>query len=108
MTELIFKWLDFNVQTIFADTISIFLGSIVYIYIICRLIMSSNDKIKLEQGLFRFLSTTYRAVRWAEVFREMKAISSLLPVVSASVNCKFCEQIPAPFKHNRSTQWILD
>lgn len=103
MTELIFKWLDFNVQTIFADPLSI-----VYIYIIYRLIMSLNDKIKLEQRLFRFLSTTCHAVRWAEVFREMKAISSLLPVVSASANCKFREQIPAPFKHNRSTQWILD
>lgn len=92
MSELIFKSLDFNVQTIFSNPASIFQRIAVYIYITYRLLVSSNNKIKVEQSLFRFFSTACRSVAAArEIYSLINTIrTSLSPrgniIVSAKTN----------------------
>ena len=63
MSELIFKRLDFDVQMMFTNPLSILEGIIVYIYATYRLMLSSNNKIKIEQWLFRFLFTVWYTIR---------------------------------------------
>lgn len=62
MSELMFNWVDFDVQMIFTNLRSIFWTIIVYITYLQTDVIIDN-KIKIEQRLFRFLSTTCRTMR---------------------------------------------
>lgn len=90
MSELIFKSLDFDVKTIFSNLASIFQRIVVYIYITYRLLVSSNNKIKVEQWLFRFFSTACRSVARKIYSLTNTTRTSLSPrgniIVSAKTN----------------------
>ena len=51
---------------------------IIDIYIIYRLTISSNNKIKIEQWLFRFLFTSCHAVRLWDLIARVNSVHAVL------------------------------
>ena len=86
MSELMFIWIDFGVQTIFTNLLSIFWRIIVYITYLQTDVIIDN-KIKIEQRLFRFFSIICRTMcrRTIRIAIENDSLWSVLHPSRATV-----------------------